>query len=662
MRLTISLILLNLFFSISLSAQNYNDTLNIDSITVVARKPLMTFKKTGNISIDIDQLKYAPLFGGEKDIFKFLQLMPGVNAGKDGMSGLLVRGGSNDQTLILLDDVPIYNQAHAFGIVSIFSGEVIKSADVSKGFISPAYGSRLSAITQISTRDGNYEKHQQSLTVGTLSLSATVDGPIIRNKGSYLISGRYFLPGAILPLVGAPIRFGFYDATAKIAYNIHKQHKISANFYIGSDKMHNKDQQDWNGFSWGNTTTSIRLESNWSERFNSSAIVYYTYLQNKQESVYKSDQENIKNWGRTTFKTHEIGAKLIFNNRLSNIYLINYGANFSQQRFFPMKTTASVNGEEKEKSYPSGQLSSGALFFNNNIQLGELSTQIGVRAAFYDNSKKRAFSIEPRAQLSYDFRNNYQMWVSATMNSQALVQFPRYYYSMPIDFWAPFEGEKLQHSWQITLGARKKLKNNLTVSIETFYKNMRNLPLIYDSDDFLLGNGGFVYGKGTAYGAEMMLQYQTGLLSLISSYTYTRSERNSNGVCFPFEFDIPHDFNAFASYDIIKQNSRKHTLSLNVSWHSGLPYRLTDESYPDFEGNPIIEITPYPSMRMKNFFRTDISYNMEKRKKNGTRNWQISLVNATYHKNPVNIYPKRGSYKATMLIPIIPSFSYTRTF
>ena len=171
----------------------------IDSVVVTARKPLMIYKQTGNIAVNIEQLKYAPLFAGEKDIFKFLQLLPGVSAGKDGMSGLLVRGGSNDQTLILYDDVPIYNQAHAYGILSIFSGETVQSAEVSKGYISPAYGSRLSALTQIRTRDGDRQDHRQSLTVGTLSLAGTVDGPIVRNKGSYLVSTRYFSYRQVLP-------------------------------------------------------------------------------------------------------------------------------------------------------------------------------------------------------------------------------------------------------------------------------------------------------------------------------------------------------------------------------------------------------------------------------------------------------------------------------
>ena len=287
---------------------------------------------------------------------------------------------------------------------------------------------------------------------------------------------------------------------------------------------------------------------------------------------------------------------------------------------------------------------------------------VGVRGAAYDNSEQTRYAVEPRAQLSYDFGRDNAVWLSGTINSQALVQFNRYYYSMPIDFWTPFRDGRLQHAWQVSLGGRAEAQEKLTLSVEGYYKRMRNLPLIYDSDDYLLGNGGFIYGTGRAFGIEAMLQYQTERLSLTASYTYTDSRRRSDGVTYPFEYDVPHDFNAFVSYDVVKRPGRKHTFSLNVAWRSGLPYRLTNESYPDTDGNPIIGITAYPTMRMHNYFRADVSYNMERCKRNGVRNWQFSIINATWHKNPVSIYPYRGSYKATVLIPIMPSVSYTRTF
>ena len=632
----------------------------IDSVVVTARKPLMIYKQTGNIAVNIEQLKYAPLFAGEKDIFKFLQLLPGVSAGKDGMSGLLVRGGSNDQTLILYDDVPIYNQAHAYGILSIFSGETVQSAEVSKGYISPAYGSRLSALTQIRTRDGDRQDHRQSLTVGTLSLAGTVDGPIVRNKGSYLVSARYFFPEAVLALVGNAVRFGFYDLTGKLSYDIHPDHTLSLGVYSGDDHMANKEDYARNEYGWGNTTASLRLESRWSDNLRSSIVAYYTYLQNRQESEYEDD--DFKNWGKTTYKTHEFGARLTFDQRLTKAWSLEYGANISHQRFMPMHSKGYVNGQHKERGYSSEQLVSGALFLNNRFQWGGWRADVGIRGAMYDNSEQTRFAVEPRAQLAYDFGNDNAIWLSGTINSQALVQYNRYYYSMPIDFWTPFRDGKLQHAWQVALGGRARLRENLTLSLEGYYKRMRNLPLIYDSDDFLLGRGGFVYGTGRAWGLEIMLQRQTERLSLTVSYTYTNSRRSSEGVSYPFEYDVPHDFNTFLSYDVLKRPGRRHTFTFNMSWRSGLPYRLTNESYPDTNGNPIVGITAYPSMRMRNYFRSDISYNMERRKRNGVRNWQFSIINWTWHKNPVCIYPYQGTYKATVLVPIMPSVSYTRTF
>ena len=647
-----------------LTAQTPADSISrteaIDSVVVTARRPLMVYKQTGNIAVDIEQLKYAPLFAGEKDIFKFLQLLPGVSAGKDGMSGLLVRGGSNDQTLILYDDVPIYNQAHAYGILSIFSGETVQSAEVSKGFISPAYGSRLSALTQIRTREGDRLNHRQSLTVGTLSLAGTLDGPIKRDKGSYLISARYFFPEAVLAIVDNAVRYGFYNVTGKLTYDIHRNHTLSLGIYSGDDHMKNKEDHAENGFGWGNTTASLRLESRWNDNLRSSVVAYYTYLQNRQETEFKDD--GFSNWGKTTFKTHEFGARMTFDQRLSRVWSLEYGATFSHQRFEPMHTKSIINGQHKDRGYSSELLVSGALFLNNRFQWGGWRADVGVRGAAYDNSEQTRYAVEPRAQLSYDFGRDNSVWLSGTINSQALVQFNRYYYSMPIDFWTPFRDGRLQHAWQVSLGGRAKLHENLTLSVEGYYKRMRNLPLIYDSDDFLLNNGGFIYGTGRAFGIEAMLQYQTERLSLTASYTYTDSRRRSDGVTYPFEYDVPHDFNAFVSYDVVKRPGRKHTFSLNVAWRSGLPYRLTNESYPDTDGNPIIGITAYPTMRMHNYFRADVSYNMERCKRNSVRNWQFSIINATWHKNPVSIYPYRGSYKATVLIPIMPSVSYTRTF
>lgn len=657
-------LLLTLALALPAHAQQPADpvarTQDIDSVVITARKPLLVYKQTGNVAVDVEHLKFAPLFLGEKDIFKFLQLLPGITSGKDGMSGLVVRGGSNDQTQILYDDVPIYNQTHAFGLLSIFSGETVQSAEVFKGYIPPAYGSRLSALTQIRTRDGDREEHRQSLTVGTLSLAGTADGPLVRGKGSYLVSARYFFPEAFLAAIGNDIRFGFYDVTGKLSYDIHRNHTLSLGLYSGDDHVSNSDTDASNRLGYGNSTASLRLASRWSDRLRSTAVVYYTYLQNRLVADYRDKEEH--SHGKTTFTTHEAGARLTFDHRLCDGWTLDYGANVSWQNFLPMRTVAKVNGVQTRRSYPSQELLTGALHLNNRLQWGAWRADIGVRGALYDAGGRTAWAVEPRGQIAYDFGRDNSVWLSGTMNSQPLVQFNRYYYSMPIDFWTPFRDGRLQHAWQVSLGGRGRIGKSLTLSAEGYVKRMRNLPMIYDSDDFLLGHGGFVYGTGRVAGAEAMVQWQTERLSLTASYAYTHSQRRSEGVSYPFDYDIPHNLTAFASYHVLDRPGRRHTLSLNVAWHTGIPIRLTDGAYPDITGDPIAGITTYPTTRMRNYFRADISYNMERRKRNGVRNWQFSIINATWHNNPVNIYPYRGRYKATVLVPIMPSVSYTRTF
>ena len=396
----------------------------IDSVAVTARNPLPTNRPTGHTPVAGAPLQDAPHFAVSKVIVTLLTLLPGLAAGRAAMPALAVARGRNDQTQILYDDVPIYNQAHAYGLLSIFSGETVQSAEIAKGYISPAYGSRLSALTQIRSREGDRCRHGQSLTVGTLSLGATVDGPLVRGRGAYLVSGRYFFPEAALAIARRPVRFGFHDFTARLTYDVHRRHTLTLGAYTGDDRMRNADREASNRFGWGNTTASLRLHSRWSETLNSTAIVYYTFLYNRQQSRFHSD--DVTNEGKTTFQTHELGARLTFDQRISDSYSLEYGANFSTQRFQPMHTRARVNGKRQETRYPSSELVSGALFVSNRLQWGRWRLDAGLRGAPYAAGGKRAFTCEPPAQLACDLGQDRPEWLSATFNSQSLAQFNRY--------------------------------------------------------------------------------------------------------------------------------------------------------------------------------------------------------------------------------------------
>ena len=182
-------------------------------------------------------------------------------------------------------------------------------------------------------------------------------------------------------------------------------------------------------------------------------------------------------------------------------------------------------------------------------------------------------------------------------------------------------------------------------------------------DDFLLDEGGYHLATGDAYGAEFLIQYNYKRFNITASYTYSKSVHHYDGKTVNFIYDTPHSLNIFTSYETLKKDKRKHVASMNIGFKTGLPYMMSNTIYPGYDGNDdLINYPTYVNSRLTNFFRIDLNYTMEKTLKNGSRVWQISLLNATAHKNPYLIYYEDEKFKALQLIPILPSFSFTRYF
>lgn len=660
---------------------------NIDEVVVMsAKKKMVDMKSLGAYAVNLEQLKYIPSFMGEKDVFKYFQLLPGVNPGKEGTSGMNLRGGSTDQTLILIDEIPIYNSAHAFGFVSIFSGDYIKSAELYKGYIPSQFGERLSGVATMNVREGNRNKHEQSLQVGTTTFSALLEGPLARGKGSYLVGGRYFVPNLFLNAIplfadknnsSYPI-IGFYDATAKISYDLGKNNTIYGSFYTGRDAIDFKlndmsyagegealRSKASNGLAWGNIVGSIRLSSRLSNKCFMNTTAYYSHLSNRQINDYRDSGGTILNMD-TRSEVGEAGLKINFDHNVTDWYELNYGLNMSYRHFIPQDVALERNGAVTKTQYGERELYTGSLFIDNRFRVKDFLINVGGRVALYNNNNQSKAIFEPRASVTY-YNGNSSFWTSYSVNSQPLFSIYQMTYSIPLDYWIPFQNKnELPQSYQFSAGYKQRTNIGLDFQVEAYYKKSRNLSFVYNVDDFLMDEGGYKIGTGQAYGFEFLAQYTRDRLNVMASYTYSKSVHNIEGKVSNFIFDTPHNLNIFGSYETVRKSNVTHTLSININYKTGLPYILSNTVYPEMEGPPwdsgLVNYPEYANTRLPAFFRVDLNYAMEKKLRKGSRVWQLSIMNATASRNPYLVYNDNGKYKAFVLIPFLPSFSYVRKF
>lgn len=648
-------------------------------------------QKLGGIALDAKQLNYIPSFLGEKDIFKYFQLFAGVNSGKEGSSDINIRGGSSDQTLILIDDIPIYSVAHAFDFVSVFNGNTIKSAELYKGYIPIEYGNRLSGVVTMNIREGNRLEHKQEIQLGTTTISALAEGYINKGRGSYLVSARTFTPGVAMSLakkishdsMNDMSMIAFSDLTAKMCYDIGSEGTIYGSLYLSNDKIHLLDTKDYlydskTAMGWGNLAGSLRFSSSVGERTSIHSTMYYTQIYNEVINNYNEEIEQVRSTyeSSVTSKMKELGLKVNFESNIAKSYKVQYGTNIAFQEFTPNNIKYVKNNLMLERDYNNIDLISSTLFVENKLSFRNMKLNLGARLSVYDNSEKTEISFEPRLSLQY-YLDNSSIWLSFTKNTQPLFSMNNQLMeSLPVDYWIAFSGEnKLQTSNQISLGYKRKIKKNLEFSVEAYYKESNNMTIVYNGDDFLVNQEGFDTVNGKAYGIEFLGMYKYQKFNAMLSYTFSKSQYNYKGELKDFIFDSPHNLNLLTSYITLNNKIKNHVLSLNISYKSGMPYNISTTTYPikefyDNSSNTTIYSSPaiyfpiHAECRLTNFFRVDLNYSMEKQLIKGSRIWQLSLLNATAHNNPYLVFYKHTDkeFKGIQLIPFLPSFSYVRKF
>jgi len=672
-----------------------NDTVELPEVEVVSRSKNIDSRGLGNLRINMEQLRRSPLFFGERDLVKTLQFLPGVSGGMEGSSQLNIRGGTNDQTLYLLDDVPVYNQNHTFGFFSVFNADALQSADIYKGGIPSLYGDRLSGVVSVALKDGSLTNYNHSFTLGLLAGTIASDGPIIKNKLSYSIAARRsfldLLYNGIMKLAeegeGGIGMISFYDVNGKLTWQINPRNKLTWQIYSGYDDVYGMNKEtdnyeNWNysekfGFGWKTLMSSFRLLSEIKPSLRLASTLYYTHLDNfnyfKNKETNDGRKSSMENG--TSDILDEVGWKAAFTQTINNNNTLFYGVETSYQAYMPNFMYKKTRQTKLEYNKEKLKLYTGSAYLYDEHRLNNWLFGVGIRASAYNNTNKTLWVVEPRIKINTFVGERNKLMLAFDYMHQPVHSINEMNYSVQTDFWVPFKEDILPSSKQFSIGWKNYTTPEFTFSVEAYHKTMKNLLLIKNLEYYMDFHSDYEIGRGNSMGMELMAEYSKKKFTSWASYTLSKSKREFEGVTYPYKYDSPHDVSLFAGYDIWKRKENINSLSVNMQYKSGYPYYVPEISHPSV-GLPTLAggyaalddiawvdyIPNYPNIRLKDFFRMDVNFTMNQKLKHGSRIWQFSLLNATAHQNPYAIYKKDGRYKAFMLIPFLPSISVTRKF
>ncbi len=641
----------------------------------------------GVIDIPIQQIKTLPAIAGERDLMKIVQLLPGVQSGQEGTTGFFVRGGSSGQNLVQLDEATIYNPNHLFGLFSSFNINAIKNVQLIKGGFPANYGGRLSSILDVQMKEGNNQKFSGAGGIGLLSSNLTLEGPIIKNKSSFIISARRsyadLLVRPFLPKKGNKTLYYFYDINAKVNYTFNAKNKVFLSVFKGLDKAEYTGANALNyGINFGNKTATLRYNHQFNSKlFSNTSVIYNDYhlslstLQNKYVAQVYS---GISDWN----------AKTDFDYYANNKNKLKLGVNYTYSIFSPASTSAKIpkNGKIntiKPDSIPHQYSTLIAFYAKDEITFSDkLSADLGIRVPVFIKSNSYYKFIEPRATVKYSINSKTSIKAAYTEMNQFIHLVPSSTASLPTDIWiSSGKNVKPQKSRQVALGVFKNFKNNeIETSIEFYYKDMRNQVLFKEGTQPLLSNSInqlLVFGHGSSYGAEFFVKKNFGKLTGWVSYTLSKTTQQFDslnyGNQFPFTYDKRHNFNVVASYGL----NKKWTFSADFVFTSGAAFTLPVGKIPVFAGGTLydgiyLDYTNRNNYRYRPYNRLDISAIYHKpRKIRGKKydsEWVFSIYNVYSRRNPYFIVlstdPVTKAPKATeiSLIPILPSVSFNFKF
>ena len=705
-------------------AQNFSFSLTRDTsinislypVKALTEEVVVVSKKSGNVksaqmgrvTLPVDQLKTIPAFLGEVDILKTIQLLPGIRNAGEGTAGIYVRGGGADQNLIILDDAVVYNTGHLFGFFSIFNADAIKNVTLIKGGMPAQYGGRLSSVLDISMKEGNNQKMQVEGGIGLVASRFSIQGPVVKNKSSFILSARRTYVDALAkPFVKKESQFYgsgyyFYDLNAKFNYQFSEKDRLYISGYFGRDvfDFRNAKLSFKVNIPWGNATGTLR----WNHVFNNKLFANTTLVYNDYNFKFSGAQNDFE--VKLNSGIRDINAKTDFDFYPASNHKLKFGALYTYHKFTP----SVVSGRQDSVVFNplNAQVKfahEAALYVQDDWDINsKIRVHLGLRYSFFqqigpykiyttDDDGNRTDStvfgngkkiitytgLEPRFTLRHSLNEATSLKASVTRNLQFIHLVSNAGTTLPTDIWVPSTYlVKPQISWLYAAGIYKNFKNGTyETSVELYYKKMQNQIEYregYTPSTLRDTEEDFTFGKGWSYGTEFFVNKLKGKLTGWIGYTLSQTWRKfpalNDGQKFPAKFDRRHDLSVVAMYEL----NAKWKLSATFVYGTGNAFTLPVNFYI-YDGILTQEYSKINQYRLPAYHRLDFAAILTPLK-NKNRKWQSQWVFGAYNiysrKNPYFIYfdqtgsPYNGSLKIqgkqVSIFPIIPSVTWNFRF